>query len=315
MTISTAATTGVPPSVATTPPSSPTRRRPYRPLAAPWWFLVPALVIYTVIMVVPNFQAMAYSFTDWNGLSQSFSFVGFANYVAAFENPYAATSLVNTLVLTALVTVVQLTLGLLLALALHTRIRSRNVLRVLFFAPVVLTSVAVGYIWKYMYAPTGAVNQILELVGLGAWTQDWLGDPSVNIGAIAFLCVWQSAGFTMVIFLAGLQSIDESLIEAAHLDGAGAWERFWWITRPLLAPSMLINAVLCVMGGLKIFDQIYITTQGGPAHSTSTLATLTYTDGFVTGDYSFGVTISVCLAILVSIVTTVQFRLMNRRER
>jgi len=292
----------------------PAPRRRSKALQVPWWFLVPALVVYTIVVVVPDVQAMVFAFTDWDGLTDSFDFVGFDNFVAAFKSPHALSSLINTLMLTIAVTVVQMVVGLLLALALNTPVRSRNVLRVAFFAPVVLTSVAVGYIWKYMYAPTGALNQMLDLVGLAALKHDWLGDPSVNLWAIAFMCVWQSAGFTMVIFLAGLQGVDVDLIEAAHLDGAGSWTRFWYVVRPLLAPAILINAVLCVSGGLKIFDQIYITTQGGPAHTTSTLATLTYTDGFVTGDYSFGVTLSVILTLLVSVVTVVQFRLMNRRE-
>jgi len=286
-----------------------------RRLAAqvPWWFLLPAFVIYTIVVVIPDLQAMVYAFTNWDGLTDRFDFVGFDNFVKAFESPYALPSLINTLLLTLAVTVVQLIVGLLLALALNTQVKSRNVLRVVFFAPVVLTSVAVGYIWKYMYAPTGALNQILDFLGLGVLKHDWLGDPSVNLWAIAFMCVWQSAGFTMVIFLAGLQGVDAELIEAAHLDGAGAWTRFWYVVRPLLAPAILINAVLCVSGGLKIFDQIYITTQGGPAHTTSTLSTLTYTDGFVTGDYSFGVTLSVVLTLLVSVVTVVQFRLMSKK--
>jgi len=294
-------------------PPPPRRRRMVQQV--PWWFLVPALVAYTIVVVVPDVQAMVFAFTNWDGLTDNFDFVGFDNFVKAFESPYALSSLINTLLLTIAVTVVQLIVGLLLALALNTQVRSRNVLRVAFFAPVVLTSVAVGYIWKYMYAPTGALNQILDLFGLESLKHDWLGDPTVNLWAIAFMCVWQSAGFTMVIFLAGLQGVDTDLIEAAHLDGAGPWTRFRYVVRPLLAPAILINAVLCVSGGLKIFDQIYITTQGGPAHTTSTLATLTYTDGFVTGDYSFGVTLSVVLTALVSVVTIVQFRLMNRRER
>lgn len=296
-----------------TSPPSPTRRR-RSPALAPWWFILPALVIYTIIVIVPDVQAMVYAFTDWDGLSPEFEFVGFDNFVAAFQSPHALSSLANTLLLTAAVTVMQLMVGLLLALALNTQVKSRNVLRVIFFAPVVLTSVAVGYIWKYMYAPTGALNQLLEFLGLGGLTRDWLGDPSVNLWAIAFMCVWQSAGFTMVIFLAGLQSIDADMLEAAHLDGAGPWARFWYVVRPLLAPAILINAVLCVSGGLKIFDQIFITTQGGPAHTTSTLATLTYTDGLVVGDYSFGITLSVILTVLVGAVTVIQFRLMSKKD-
>ena len=298
------------------------RRLPVRPPThrrrggqqIPWWFLVPALVAYSAVVIVPDLQAMVYAFTDWDGLTDNFDFVGFANFGRAFRSPHALSSLANTVLLTIAITVAQLLIGLLLALALNSQVKTRNALRVIFFAPVVLTSVAVGYIWKYIYAPTGALNQMLEAIGLGGLSHDWLGDPSVNLWAIAFMCVWQSSGFTMVIFLAGLQSIDVDLLEAAHIDGAGTWSRFWYVVRPLLAPSMLINAVLCVSGGLKIFDQIYITTQGGPAHTTATLATLTYTDGFVTGDYSFGITLSVILTVLVSIVTVIQFRLMNPKE-
>src|SRR5690606_17707098 len=130
-------------------PPPPRRRRMVQQV--PWWFLVPALVAYTIVVVVPDVQAMVFAFTNWDGLTDNFDFVGFDNFVKAFESPYALSSLTTTLLLTIAVTVVQLIVGLLLALALNTQVRSRNVLRVAFFAPVVLTSVAVGYIWKYMY--------------------------------------------------------------------------------------------------------------------------------------------------------------------
>lgn len=289
------------------------RRRAWMPV--PWWFVLPAGLIYAFALVVPNFQAMVYSFTDWDGLSEGFAFVGFDNYLRAFGHPQFVPAIIRTLTLTAAVVVLQLTGGLVLAVALNARLRSRNLLRAVFFAPVVLTAVAVGYIWRYIYAPTGVLNQILGDLGLSSLQRDWLGDPQVNLAAIAVIVVWQGVGITMVIFLAGLQGIPDDIVEASHIDGANAWQRFWYITRPLLAPAMVVNAVLAVMGGLKIFDQIFVTTQGGPAYTTSTLTILTYTDGFVNGNYSFGVTLSIVLALLIAVVTIIQFRLMRGADR
>lgn len=280
-------------------------------VSVPWWFVLPAGLIYAFALVVPNLQAMVYSFTDWDGLSDAFSFVWFENYVRAFEHPQFLAAVARTLALTAAVVTLQLAGGLVLAVALNARLRTRNLLRAVFFAPVVLTAVAVGYIWRYIYAPTGVLNQILRDLGLSSLERDWLGEPQVNLAAIAVIVVWQGVGITMVIFLAGLQGIPEDVVEASHIDGANAQQRFWYITRPLLAPAMVVNAVLAMMGGLKIFDQIFVTTQGGPAYTTSTLTILTYTDGFVNGNYSFGVTLSIVLALLIAFVTIVQFRLMR----
>jgi raffinose/stachyose/melibiose transport system permease protein len=278
----------------------------------PWWFVIPALIVFAAIVLIPNVQAVFYSFTNWDGLSASYNWVGISNYVAAFQDPHATIAIRNTILLTVVVTILQMAFGLLLALALNSRIRTSSVLRAIFFTPVILTPVALGYIWQYMLAPTGVVNQMLESVGLNGLVRDWLGDPSVNLWAIAAIVIWQSTGFTMAIYLAGLQAVPAELLEAASLDGAGRWQSFWHVTRPLLAPATLINSVLCVIGCLKLFDIVYVTTGGGPAHSTATLATLSYTDGFLTGDYSFGVTISVILSVVVTVAAAIQFRLLGR---
>ena len=282
-------------------------------IAEPWWFVLPAVVVFLFVIVVPSVEAVGYSFTNWDGFTPGFSFVGLKNYVSTLANPHALLSFRNTLLLTVVITTVQMTIGLGLALALNSKVRSRNVLRMLFFSPVVLTSVAVGFIWRFALSPTGALNQLLGLVGLSTFQHDWLGDPSVNLYAVAGVTIWQSAGFTMVIYIAGLQSVPEEILEAAHLDGASPWQRFWYVIRPLIAPATLINSVLCVVGGLKLFDIVFITTNGGPAYTTSTLATLVYTDGFVPGDYTFGVTLSVILSLFVVVVSIVQFRALRER--
>ncbi|MFD3308625.1 carbohydrate ABC transporter permease [Streptomyces sp. NPDC058656] len=290
----------------------PGRRR--AAITAPWWFVVPAAAAFVFVVVVPSAQAIFYSFTNWDGFTSVFEMVGLENYRSALENPNALRALRNTIALTVLVTALQMVLALALALALNSQVKSRNALRVLFFSPVVLTSVAVGYIWQFMLKPTGVLNQLLSFVGLGSLRHDWLGDPSVNLWAIGGITVWQSVGFTMVIYLAGLQSVPAEIIEAAYLDGAGPWQRFWYVIRPSIAPATLINSVLCVVGGLKLFDVVFITTAGGPAYSSTTLATLTYTDGFVPGNYTLGVTLSVLLSLLVTLVAIVQFRLLRSRD-
>lgn len=277
----------------------------------PFWFVVPAGLLFAFAVLVPDIQAVVYSFTNWNGLSGTFNFSGLDNYIAAFQNDHFVSGLIHTVLLTVMITLAQLFFGLLLAVALTSRVRSQTALRALFFAPVVMTSVAVGYVWKFIYAPTGVLNELLSAVGLGGLNRDWLGDPSINLASIALICVWQSVGVTMAIYIAGLESIDSELLEASSIDGANAFQRFWYIRRPLLAAATLINVVLCTVGSLRVFDQIFITTQGGPARSTSTLATMTYTDGFVPGNYSYGITLSVILAVFVGAVAIVQFRVVK----
>ena len=277
-------------------------------------YALPALAVYVFIVVVPTVQGSVYAFTDWNGLSQDWSFVGLENVAAVLQDPQAFRALVNTVVIAVAFTIIQNILGLLIALALNSKIKSRNFLKVLIFAPAVMTPVVVGYLWKYMLAPAGPVNSMLTAVGLGEYAKTWLGDPNLALGSIIFVLIWQFAGYSMVIFLAGLQGIPEELVEAAAVDGAGVFRRFFHVTLPLLAPAVTINLMLSMIGSLKLFDQVWSLTGGGPGGLTNTLTTLMFRDAFTYGEFGKAVTLGLVLLIIVLAISVVQYRFLLKRE-
>lgn len=282
---------------------------------APPWFLLPALALYAFVVLVPSGRGVYYAFTNWDGLGRSFSFVGPKNFGSMLTDPDALQVIGHTLVIAGAITVIQNGFGLLLALAVNTRIKSRNVLRVLLFAPAVVTPVVTGYLWRYLLAPDGAVNSVLDLVGLSSWQQDWLGNPTLALWSVVALVVWQFGGYSMVIFLAGLQSIPQEIGEAAAVDGAGRFRRFWYVTRPLLAPALTINLMLSIIGGIKLFDQIYALTGGGPGHATDSMSTLIYKDAFTLGEFSYSIALAVVLTIIVAVVSSGQYLVLSRNEK
>ncbi|MFF2009717.1 carbohydrate ABC transporter permease [Streptomyces sp. NPDC058195] len=281
----------------------------------PWLFVAPALVVYAVVVLYPSLAGVMYAFTDWSGIG-GFSFTGLDNFRALLDDSRALESVGNTLLLTVAVVVVQNGIGLLLALGVHAGIKSRAVLRLVFFAPAVVSPVMVAILWKYIYNPeNGAgLNGLLGAVGLGSLRQDWLGDPSLALWSVAAMVVWQYAGYSMVVFLAGLQGVPAELHEAARIDGAGSWQRFRYVTWPLLAPALTINLMLSTIGGLKLFDQVYAATNGGPGTSSETLSTVLYKEAFVYGKFGYSTAVALVLALFVAAVSLVQLRYLRARE-
>jgi len=286
-----------------------------RPPAPSWWFAVPALLLFAFVVLVPSARGVYYAFTDWDGLSPDFAFVGLGNFVEMANDPDAMQALWHTLVIAVAITVIQNGIGLLLALGVNSGIKSRNVLRVFLFAPAVITPIVTAYLWRNLLGPEGAVNSLLELVGLGSWRQNWLGDPDLALWSIVAVIVWQFAGYSMVIFLAGLQSVPKEIYEAAAIDGAGSARRFWSVIRPLLAPAFTINLMLSIIGGIKLFDQVYALTGGGPGHATDTLSTLIYKDAFTLGEFGYSIALAVVLTIVVAVFSTGQYLVLSRNER
>jgi raffinose/stachyose/melibiose transport system permease protein len=281
----------------------------------PWWFTVPALVLFAFVVLVPSARGVYYAFTDWDGLDPEFSFIGLRNFTAMVDDADALQAVWHTLLIAVAITVIQNGVGLLLALGVNSMIKTRNVLRVLLFAPAVVTPIVTAYLWRNLLGPDGAVNSLLGAVGLSSWQQDWLGDPQLALWMIVLVVVWQFAGYSMVIFLAGLQSIPREIYEAAAIDGSGAVRRFWSIIRPLLAPAVTINLMLSIIGGIKLFDQVYALTGGGPGHATDTISTLIYKDAFTLGEFGYSIALAVVLTIIVAVVSAGQYSVLARGEK
>ena len=309
------------------PPVSPSARR--RPDARPdpvrgpgrgrpnppWWFVLPAMLLFAFVVLVPSVRGVWYAVTDWDGLDPDFSFIGLDNFVEMTRDPDAKAAIWHTLLIAVAITVVQNGIGLLLALGVNSAIKSRNVLRVFLFAPAVITPIVTAYLWRNLLGPDGAVNSLIGAVGPDSWKQDWLGDPQLALWSIVGVIVWQFAGYSMVIFLAGLQSIPREVYEAAAIDGAGPVRLFWSVTRPLLAPAFTINLMLSIIGGIKLFDQVYALTGGGPGHATDTLSTLIYKDAFTLGEFGYSIALAVVLTVIVAVVSSGQYLVLARGER
>ncbi len=279
-----------------------------------WWFIIPALAIYLFIMIVPTIRGSYYAFTDWSATKTTVNWVGLKNFQTLARGDAGGVAL-RTLFLAVVTVVIQNVVGLLLAILLNGRIRGRNVLRTIIFAPLVVSPLVVGYLFKYIFGPpgSGVANDVLN--SLGRPSIDFLGNPTIGLWIIVIVIVWQFTGSAMVIYLAGLQGIPPELNEACALDGASAWQRFWNVTRPLLAPAITINLMLGLIGGLKIFDQVFSTTGGGPAGKTKTISVMIYDLFSQFGRYGQSAALAVVLAVFVAIFSVIQFTILRRQEK
>jgi raffinose/stachyose/melibiose transport system permease protein len=205
--------------------------------------------------------------------------------------------------------------GLLLALSLNQKLFARNTFRAIFYLPVIIAPIAVATMWKWMYDPFfGLFTEILTSLGLQSWIQDWLGDKSVALYSVFVAYLWQSVGFSMVLFLAGLQNVSQTLVEAARIDGAGRWNIFRYVTLPALRTTITIVLVLSVISSLKAFDIVYGLTGGGPAQSTQMLALWAFTQAMQIFDFGRGAAISVVLLLITIAVVIPYLRWTQKHE-
>lgn len=271
-------------------------------------FTLPAGLIYAWLVLWPTLQAVRYSVTDWDGLSPTYSEVGLANYTRLLTNDTVFEIAVgNSMRFMLAVVIGQTALALALALALVRTTRVNVALRAIFFFPTILSSVSVAFVWSFVYDPTfGLANSALTAVGLDHLRQPWLGDQAMAIYYLAIVQIWFHAGQLMVVYIAGLQTIPAELYEAAALDGVGRWQRFRYITWPLIAPATAIVVAYTTIQSFKAFDLIFASTGGGPNHATEILSTLIYTTAFRTFDFGYAAAQSVIFVIVIAAVTIAQ---------
>lgn len=279
-------------------------------------FLAPAFVLFLLFYAAPIFSGFYYGFTDWRGLSFSANWVGFDNFVDVFKDPLFTTALRNIFILSVIVLLVQHVLAILFAVVLDQKLKGVSWMRAVIFYPAILNTVVIGYVWSYMYSPfVGFLPKMFDRLGLdGLASIDWLGRPDLAIFSIAFVIIWQYIGYSMMIYMAGLQSIPQDIYEAASIDGAGARQRFFRITLPLLMPAITVNTVLSVIGNLKQFEHIWVMTQGGPANSTQVFGSLIYQFAFKTSQPGYGTAMAMILSVFILVVTFVQIRFLSRWE-
>jgi raffinose/stachyose/melibiose transport system permease protein len=262
--------------------------------------LAPAFLIYAVFALYPMADVFALSLQKWNGLTTSREFVGLANYEYIFKHdPVFWLAFRNTLIWTVMAVLFPPLIGFGLALALNQNLPGRDGLRATFYLPVIIAPIAVATMWKWMYDPFfGLFNGVLTGMGLQAWIQDWLGDRRVALYAIFAAYVWQHVGFSMVLFLAGLQGVSQTLVEAARIDGAGRFQVFRFVTLPSIRTSITVVLVLSLIQSLKAFDIVYGMTLGGPAQSTQMLALWAFTQSMQIHDFGKGSAVAVVLLFI-----------------
>jgi raffinose/stachyose/melibiose transport system permease protein len=275
--------------------------------------LAPALAVYCAFAVYPMLNVVALSFMRWNGLTATTHFVGLDNYVAVFtQDPVFWTAVRNTVLWTAMSVVFPPAIGLLLALSLNQNIPGRGPLRALFYMPVIIAPIAVATMWRWMYDPFfGLFNAVLTALGLQGLIQDWLGDRDIALYSMFVAYVWQTVGFSLVLFLAGLQNVSTTLVEASRVDGASRFQIFRYVTLPALRPSITIVLILSIINSLKAFDIVYGMTQGAPAQSTQMLALWAFTQAMQLGDFGRGAAISVVLLLITTAIVVPYLRWMR----
>lgn len=288
------------------------RPRTGSPSAARQWptavlFLSPTLVIVTTFVVFPILFSFYLSFQEWNMFTTERSFVGLDNYVRMFSDAEFWQVLGHTAVYTVGTVPLNMALALAIAFALNKKLRGKKILRAAFFTPVVISSVAAAVIWRWVFDPNlGLANYVLGLLGLPA--VNWITEAGAAMVALIIVGVWKTFGINVVLYAAGLAGIPDHYYEAAQIDGAGGWLRFWKITLPLLSPTTLFILVLSVIGSFQVFDLVYVLTYGGPLGSTKVLVFYLYEHAFKFFEMGYASAVAYGLFAILFVLTMAQIR-------
>lgn len=280
-----------------------------------YYFLIPALAFFLIFWIYPVLQLFYYSITDFNGINYNFNFVGLKNYIRVLSNGTLTNSMKNTLIYAVTTVVISNILGLAIAMILNTKIKLKGLFRTCAYFPALFSAIVVGFIWSYVYMPeAGMIANLISMFGGDGAAFNPLGNYKTALFAIAFVEIWKGFGTTMIIYLAGLQTVDESLLEAASIDGCNEWQTIRWVKLPLISSTITINVILSVISGLKAFDYSFIMTNGGPGKSTKTLMFQVYETAFTDQKMGRASAFSVLAFAFIIIVTILMLIYMNKKE-
>lgn len=280
----------------------------------PWYFSSGAIILYTIFIVVPSLIGIYYSFTDWNSYDVNKNFIGLENYKNIIFGDHVYLEFIkNTLIFTIFTTLAKTVLGLFVAILLVSGVKAANLHRMIIFSPQVLSFLIVGLVFKSLLDPNnGFVNTTLRSLGLDFMAHSWLGSLTWAMPSVMGVDTWKGMGYIMVLFIAGLLAIPKELYEASEMDGAGFFQRLFRITLPMLFPTVMIATVLNLTYGLRVFDIIYVLTNGGPGSATDVINTAVYS-AFAKGYWGMGSALSTILFVIMAIASVFIIRIMNRK--
>ena len=278
-----------------------------------WTFILPNFLGFAVLTLIPVLTLFYIAFTNWNAFGVA-DWVGTANFVRLFNDNSFRIALTNTVLYSLMYIPLTLVVSLGLAMLLNTKLRGVAFFRTAAFFPYITSIVAIAMVWNILFSPEyGPINQILRFVGI-AEPPGWLTSQAWALPAVALISMWRDAGYYMILFLAGLQTIPRELYEAARVDGANGWQRFWNVTLPGLRPTTFFVTVMMVIGSFKILDLILVLTRGGPGQATLVISQFIYREGFERNSFGYASAAAIVLFLLCISITIVQFLVNKRRN-
>lgn len=278
-------------------------------------YLIPAFAVFAVFIVYPIIFTFRTSFFSWDGFSTEMEFVGWKNYLTIAGNGQLKIALRNFIIFFIICVFVQMLLGMILAVSLRVQTFFRTFIKSIVFIPVVLTPVVIGYVFQNMLEYNfGFLNTLLRGMHLGFLAKNWLGDPALALGSIIVISIWQSTGFSLIMYIAGIIAIPTEIFEAAKIDGANAVQTFLYVTAPLLKSTHKTMLIIGAIGALKTFDLTWILTGGGPGRATATFSTMIMKESFDAYRQGTSSALSVILILLALMITAFQLKLYSKKE-
>ncbi|PMC39283.1 sugar ABC transporter permease [Bacillus sp. UMB0899] len=300
------------PHISSTKSEVKTKRKISSRTIAFYMMVLPAFFLFATFHTFPALQGIYYSFTNWNGISLDYDFVGFKNYINLFKDTVVKDSYIFTFKFAVFASILVNIFSLLIAVGLNAKIKGRNFFRAIYFLPNVLSVLIVGFIFNFFF--TNILPDIGEKYNVEFLTSNILGNADLAWIGILLVFIWQACAFNIILYLSGLQTVPTELYEASSLDGANTWQQFWKITFPIIAPFFTINMVLSMKNSLMVFDHIVAMTGGGPGYETTSISLLIYNGGFSGGEFAYQSANAVIYFILIFVISVFQLKILQKRE-